>query len=177
MRAAGVLRRRLSFEGQKVQAYTANVFVLKVIDALEQAGVPYALVGSYALALHGVVRGTVDVDIAIALDAEAFKRCEEALTSIGLVPRLPVTAEEVFRNREEFIAKRNMRAWSFSNPADPLEVVDVLITEDAAKMRIVKKRAFGRELRVAAIDELIAMKRKTGRPQDVEDIRALERLR
>ncbi len=153
------------------------MFILKVVEALERAEVPYAIVGGYALALHGAVRGTVDVDIAIALDAGAFKRCEEALASIGLAPRLPVTAEEVFRFREEFIARRNMRAWSFGNPANPLEVVDILITEDASRLRTVEKKAFGRVLKVAAIEELIAMKRKAGRPQDIEDIRALERLR
>ena len=153
------------------------MFILKVVEALEQAEVPYAIVGGYALALHGAVRGTVDVDIAIALDAETFRRCEEALASIGLAPRLPVTAEEVFRFREEFIARRNMKAWSFCNPANPLEVVDILITEDASRMGTVEKRAFGRVLKVAAIDELIVMKRKAGRPQDIEDIRALERLR
>lgn len=153
------------------------MFIRKVIDALSQAQVPYALVGGYALVLHGAVRGTVDIDIAIALDADAFKRCESALKSIGLTPRLPVTAEEVFHFREEYIAKRNLKAWSFYNPANPLEVVDILITENAASLASVDKQAFGMTLHVAAIDELIAMKRKAGRPQDIEDIKALEKLK
>jgi hypothetical protein len=152
------------------------MFVCKVIDALDRNDVPYTLVGGYALVLHGVVRGTVDIDIAISLNAEVFKRCESALQSIGLAPRLPVTAEELFHFREEYIARRNLKAWSFHNPANPLEVVDILITEDAEAIESVDKQAFGRHIHVAAVPELIAMKQKAGRPQDIEDIKALERL-
>jgi len=112
------------------------MFVRKVIDALTGADVPYTLVGGYALVLHGVIRGTVDIDI----------------------------------------ANRNLRACSFYNPANPLEVVDILITEDAETISSIEKSAFGMTLHVAAIDALIAMKRKAGRPQDIEDIKALEKL-
>jgi len=152
------------------------MFIRKVVGALDKADVPYVLVGGYALVLHGVVRGTVDIDIAVALDAGVFRRCETALKSIGLTPRLPVTAEEVFHFREEYIANRNLVAWSFYNPANPLEMVDVLIGEDAGAMQTVEVEAFGMTLKVAAIGELIAMKRKAGRAQDIEDIRALEKL-
>jgi hypothetical protein len=36
-----------------------------------------------------------------------------------------------------------LKAWSFANPRNPLEVVDILITEDARKISTVNKRAFG----------------------------------
>jgi len=152
------------------------MFIKRVIRALSDADVPYVLAGGYALALHGAVRGTVDIDIAIALDEDVFVRCETALKGIGLVPRLPVTAAEVFHFREEYIRRRNLVAWSFHNPANPLEVVDILITEDAARLESVEMKAFDMTLRVASIPALMAMKRKAGRPQDLEDIRALERL-
>lgn len=152
------------------------MFIKRVIRALSDADVPHALVGGYALALHGAVRGTVDIDLVIALDAVVFRRCEAALKGIGLVPRLPVTAGEVFGFREEYIRRRNLVAWSFHNPANPLEVVDIVITEDARKLESVEIKAFDMTLRVASIPALIVMKRKAGRPQDLEDIRALERL-
>ena len=37
-------------------------FLQRVCTALDDAGVPYALVGGQAVALQGVVRATVDVD-------------------------------------------------------------------------------------------------------------------
>lgn len=152
------------------------MFVRDVIHSLRSRRVRYALVGGYAVALHGAVRGTVDVDIVIALDRPTFERAEAALRAIGLESRLPVTAAEVFEFREEYIERRNLRAWSFTNPDNPLEVVDILITEDAAAIDTVVKRAFGMSIKVAAIPALIAIKEKSGRPQDLEDIKALERL-
>lgn len=153
------------------------MFIQRVIRALEAHRVRYALVGGYAVALHGAIRGTVDIDIAISLNRATFKRAENALEDIGLESRLPVTAEDVFAFREEYIQKRNLTAWSFANSRNPLEVVDILITEDASKISTVKKHAFGMSIKVAAIPDLIAIKKKAGRPQDLEDIKALEKLR
>ncbi len=39
------------------------MFLLRISQAFQQANIPYALVGGYAVALHGAVRGTIDVDI------------------------------------------------------------------------------------------------------------------
>ncbi|NCF81606.1 MAG: hypothetical protein GWP74_08315 [Proteobacteria bacterium] len=152
------------------------MFIQTVIRALDKHRVKYALVGGYAVALHGAIRGTVDVDIAIALNRATFKRIETALHEIGLESRLPVTAEEVFAFRAEYIQSRNLKAWSFANPRNPLEVVDILITEDAKRINTVNKRAFGMIVKVAAIADLIAIKKKAGRAQDLEDIKALRKL-
>jgi predicted nucleotidyltransferase len=152
------------------------MFIQRVIRALEKHRVKYALVGGYAVALHGAVRGTVDIDIVIALNRATYKRVESALHEIGLESRLPVSAEEVFSFREEYIRKRHLKAWSFTNPRNPLEVVDILITEDARKIRTVSKHAFGMSVKIVDIPELIAIKRKAGRAQDLEDIKALKKL-
>lgn len=41
------------------------MFLIELCQSLEQHNVRYALVGGYAVALHGAVRGTVDVDFVI----------------------------------------------------------------------------------------------------------------
>ena len=152
------------------------MFIQKVIRALEKHHVKYALVGGYAVALHGAIRGTVDVDIVIALTKVSLESTENALGKIGLQSRLPVTAEDVYRFRKEYIENRNLAAWSFINPDNPLEVVDILITEDVNNLTTVTRQAFGMKIKVAAIPDLIALKKISGRPQDIEDIRALEKL-
>lgn len=153
------------------------MFIQKVIRALELHHVQYALIGGYAVALHGAARGTVDVDILITFNLKAFKNTEKALKSIGLEPRLPVTADEVFDFREEYIKNRNLIAWSFINPKNPTEMVDVVITENLKDIRTVSKAAFGMKIIVAAIDDLIMIKKKSGGKQDKEDIKALEKLK
>jgi hypothetical protein len=152
------------------------MLLLRVTRAFERAKVPYALVGGYAVALHGAVRGTVDVDLVIRLREADFLRAEKALRSLGLQPRLPVTASEVFRYREEYIRNRNLTAWSFVNPALPSELVDVILTEDLARMTVKRLKVGGQTIRVASVDDLVRMKRASGRPQDLEDVEALRRL-
>jgi len=153
------------------------MFIRKVIQALEVNRVEYAVVGGYAVAMHGAVRGTVDIDLAIALSQKSYERTENAMQQLGLQSRLPVSAGDVFKFRKEYISNRNLIAWSFINSDNPLEVVDILITEDASKLDIVEKQAFDLKIRLVSIPELIRMKRQSNRPQDVEDIRALEKIK
>jgi len=54
------------------------------------------LVGGYAVALHGAVRGTVDIDTVIQLKQNAFNNAEQAFKKLGLQPRLAVSADDVF---------------------------------------------------------------------------------
>ena len=152
------------------------MFIKEVIRALETQGVRYVLVGGCAVALHGAVRGTVDIDLVVPLTKVAFQRTESALGGLGLASRLPVTAAEVFAFRNEYVRNRNLTTWTFVNPDKPLEIVDIIITVDARRVKTATKRAFGMELRIMAIPDLIAMKKASGRAQDIEDIKALEKL-
>ena len=152
------------------------MFVERVIRALDRAKVRYALVGGYAVALHGAVRGTVDIDLVIVLKRQQFEALEKAMTNLGLQSILPVTAREVFDYREEYIRNRNLVAWSFFNPSNPLEIVDILITEDLDSIKTETKQIGKLRIEIAAIPDLISMKRKSNRPQDKEDIKALEKL-
>jgi hypothetical protein len=150
------------------------MFYIKVFEALKD--IQYAVVGGFALTLHGAVRGTIDLDVVIAFKQTEFEKIETALKSVGLSPRLPVTAQEVFSFREEYIKKRNLIAWSFVNVARPSEIVDVILTHDQSKMKSVTKTAMGTKIRVASIADLIKMKQAAGRPQDIEDIKMLKAL-
>ena len=152
-------------------------FLERVVRALEAHKVAFALAGGYAVALHGAVRGTVDVDLVIRLRKNDFVSAEAALKGIGLAPRLPVTAEEVFQFRKEYIERRHLIAWTFVNPDHPTEIVDILLTEDLSSHEIVRVRAAGLRIPVLGLADLIRMKKRSGRPQDLEDVRALESLR
>ncbi|MGQ0703512.1 MAG: hypothetical protein ACT4PM_10315 [Gemmatimonadales bacterium] len=45
---------------------TALELLRRVIGALDQAGIPYMITGSFAAAVHGVPRATQDIDLVIA---------------------------------------------------------------------------------------------------------------
>ena len=149
----------------------------RICGALRDAGVRYAVVGGYAVALHGAVRGTIDIDVALPWSPRDLQAAEAALIGIGLVSRLPLTAHEVHAFRDEYISERGLVAWNFYNPEDPSEQVDVVIAYDLAGKRTTTVELSDGPVQVLAIDELIDMKRASGRPQDLEDARALELLR
>lgn len=152
-------------------------FLSRVSNALETAGVRYALVGGYAVALHGAVRGTVDIDLVLRWSADDLAAAEAALAGIGLVSRLPVTAEDVFRFRDEYVRNRNLIAWNFYNRHDLSEQVDVVISADLKGKRRVRIETTAGPVHVLSRKDLIAMKKASGRPQDLADVAALEKLR
>ena len=149
----------------------------RICTALNDAGMRYAVVGGYAVALHGAVRGTLDIDVAIDWTRPALQAVQDALGGLGFVSRLPVSAEDVFSRRDEYITRRNLVAWNFYNPADPSEQVDIIIAYDLKNKRITPVTLPECVVPILSIEDLIDMKRSSGRPQDREDVAALEKLR
>jgi hypothetical protein len=152
------------------------MFVLKVAQALKEANVRFAIAGGYAVALHGALRGTLDLDLVLRLDRQNFVEAAGALRRLRLEPRLPATAEEVFDFRGEYLKHRALRQWDFHDAEDPSQRVDILLAHDLRTLRVDRLRCGDAELPVVSRADLVAMKRASGRPQDLEDARALELL-
>jgi len=153
------------------------MFLIELVKALDKAKLDYALVGGYAVALHGAVRGTLDVDLVLSLDKSSLIKAEKVFLNMRLVSKLPVSAAEIFEFRKEYITKRNLVAWSFVDPNNPLRLLDIVITEDLKNLETVKLKVHGQAIKVASISSLIQMKKKSSRQQDIADIEALEQIR
>jgi len=153
------------------------MFIQNVCCALDEANVSYVIVGGYAVALHGVIRGTVDVDIAIQWSLENLQCAEKALRGIGLVSLIPITAETLFQCRDEYIQSRNLIAWNFYDPSNPINQVDIVINYDLKEAHHTKrvKTSLG-IIPILALNELIKMKEASGRSQDLADVKALKNL-
>lgn len=153
------------------------MFIHDICSALDKAEVPYAIVGGYAVALHGAIRGTVDVDVAIQWSFKNLQNAENALKQIGLVSLIPINAETLFHFRDEYIQNRNLIAWNFYDPSNPLNQVDIIINYDLKSLRNTKtvKTVLG-TIRILSLNDLIEMKKASGRPQDLEDVKALTNL-
>ncbi len=150
-------------------------FLERVCRAFDDADVDYAIVGGQAVALHGVVRGTVDVEVALRWSSLMLERAEKALLGIGLMSQLPLTAADVFKHRDDYVANRNLVAWSFHDPSAPMCQVDVIITYDLAGKRTQRIGLDADTARVLSVPDLIDMKRRSGRPQDLADVEALRK--
>lgn len=153
------------------------MFLNRVCNQLSKRRVPYALVGGHAVALHGAVRGTVDLDFVIRWSKTNLEKAVQALGECGLVSRLPIGAQDVYRFRDEYIRNRNLIAWNFYNPQAQAEQVDLLINYDLGEQKTKAIKTTGGSVKVLNIDDLIAMKRASGREQDLKDAQALEKLK
>jgi hypothetical protein len=153
------------------------MFLIKLIKKLDDLKIPYALVGGHAVAFHGAVRGTLDIDLVIKWTLKNLKDLEMALKDLGLSSRLPLTYEEVFNFKDEYIKNRNLIAWNFINPDNPTEQVDIILTTDLSRKSVVSKKIGEIYAKVLSKKDLIEMKKQSGRKQDLIDIEALEKLK
>ena len=153
------------------------MFIYRLTEALETRGVDYAIAGGYAVALHGAVRGTVDIDIVLRFTKKNLFAAEVALGDLGLQSRLPLKGDEVFDFRDEYVRNRNLLAWNFINVSNPAESVDIILTDDLRNLKTKRISSNQKTLRVVSIDDLIKMKEKSHRQQDLEDIKALRSLK
>jgi len=151
-------------------------FLETICQAFNKKGVDYALVGGHAVALHGAVRGTVDIDFVIKWEEKTLLGVEQILQQQGLVSRLPISGSDVFSFRDEYIRNRNLIAWNFYHPHDASQQVDIIISYDLDINDLTVYKTAKTEIALLAKEPLIEMKRKSGRPQDIEDILALEKL-
>ena len=153
-----------------------------LFEALNRGGVRYVVVGGVATVLHGYARLTVDVDLVVDLASAEAARAIDVLTALGLVPRVPVEAAEFADStkRETWIRERNMRVFTMIDPGNPMRQVDLFVEppmdfqELWARAEMVHLEHT--DVRIASIQDLIAMKRNAGRPQDLADIEALEAI-
>lgn len=152
------------------------MFIQNVTQALHQHGVIFAVVGGYAVALHGAVRGTIDLDLALQWNQKNIENAVAAIQSIGLVSRLPLNCKTVFEQRQELINKRNLIAWNFYNPDNLAEQIDLIIDFDLADKAITHIPLRDSFIPVLNKQDLIQMKEKAGRSQDLADVDALRKI-
>jgi hypothetical protein len=160
-----------------------RMFFKHAIAALSESGAKYCVVGGFAVSLHGIPRMTYDLDIVVLMDAANLARVDRALRSLGLAPRAPVELaafadDEV---RREWLMERNLMALSYGDSADPLREVDVLVSPPVDSVSDVVARAKhvavgNLTVPLVAIPDLIQMKRRSDRAQDLADVAHLEQL-
>lgn len=158
------------------------MFYLELFRELEAKKVRYLLVGGIAMNLHGVPRMTMDVDIILAMDETNLRAFLGAANRLGLQPVAPVKKEDLLNPsaRKSWVTEKHLAAFALRPSAPTGPTVDVLIdpplTVDDALRRAEIKVIDGVHVSLAAVEDMIALKRAAGRKQDEDDIRQLEKL-
>ena len=149
---------------------------------LRSDGIRYVLVGGLALVLHGHRRMTADVDLFVDLEPFAARRTIETMLKLGLRPRAPVSPFD-FANpeiRERWVEEKGMAVFGFWHPSTMMLEVDLLayhpIDFERAWKRSSQLPLAEQFVTVAHFEDLLALKRLSGRSHDAEDLALLETL-
>ena len=176
-RAESLTRLRTAFTDQAAMASN----FLEILSQLHDHHVDFVIVGGVAAALHGSSRVTFDLDVVPNLTEKSWQAAVDLLWSLGARPRIPESLERI-RDIDQvrgWQRDKGMLALNFRTPDGSTEV-DLLVSESdqfaSLRERAVKVTIDQRTFFVASIDDLIAMKRHPGRPQDLLDIAQLQEI-
>ncbi|HEY5258081.1 MAG TPA: DUF6036 family nucleotidyltransferase [Candidatus Baltobacteraceae bacterium] len=143
----------------------SNSDLIDLLRALNAEGARYLIVGGYALAFHGHVRATKDVDVFVGTDAENAGRVWRALKAFG-APIAELREADLATPDTFFIMGRA------PNQIDIITTIDGVAFERAWKGRRASTYG-GVPTHFIGREDLLANKSASGRPQDRLDVEAL----
>jgi predicted nucleotidyltransferase len=150
-----------------------------IFKDLNDAGVDYTLVGGVAVNFYGIPRMTYDLDLAIALNPENILKLVSRLGDWGYKPRAPVDPHDLAdeKKRGIWIREKNMKAFSFYHEKEAIGEIDVLI-DLPMPYKDLRERATvfdveGTSVPVVSLQDLIELKLRAGRQQDLSDVQHL----
>jgi hypothetical protein len=138
-----------------------------LLAELERAGVPYAVAGALALAIHGVPRATTDIDLLVRPESLAAARGVARARGFG-VEALPM----------RFSDGLEVRRSTKTDAPEVLTLDLILVNENLEPVWASRERVSTERGAVWVVSRrgLIEMKAWAGREQDLADIRRLLEL-
>ncbi len=155
---------------------------LSLLQLLASQGIEFVVVGGVAATLHGGRRTTFDLDVVPRLSSQSWDKTIRAVWKAGGRPRIPESLDRIsdVENVRRWMDEKGMRALTFRS-ADGVMEIDFLVQESHRFDQLLQRAELitvdGVQYAVASIDDLIAMKREAGRPQDLVDIAELEAIK
>jgi hypothetical protein len=144
----------------------------RIFAVLDAHRVEYVVIGGLAVQVHGHVRMTNDVDLIPAPTPRNLERLAAALTELDA--RVLNPGSEELGIDAQMLPRATL--WQLSTPHGDIDVLHD--APGAAPFSELRERALviavgERPIPIAGRDDLIRMKRASGRPVDLADIAAL----
>lgn len=137
----------------------------EMLSALSEAGADFLIVGAHALAAHGIVRATGDIDIWVRPTRENAERVMRALAMFG-APLLDLTIEDLTKTDTVF------QIGVDPSRVDILSGISGVAFEGAWSRRVVLD-IDGVTVPVLSRADFVTNKRASGRPKDLLDLQLL----
>ena len=137
-----------------------------MLSALSEANVEFLLVGAHALAVHGYVRATGDLDIWVRPTPENAVRVWQAIAKFG-APHRQMTIEDFCTPDVVFQIGVAPNRLDLMTSISGVEFDSAWMNRQAAMFGTISFFVIGR-------NELLKNKRASGRPKDLADVAWLE---
>lgn len=139
----------------------------QLLKLLKENKVKFVVIGATAFPVHGYSRATLDIDIFIKPERPNAQRALKALKEFGY--------DVTDLTRDDLLTKKVLiRQYLIETDIHP--TVKGVTFERVWKNKV--KARFGKTLVwFASLDDLITMKKASRRPQDLEDLKYLLRLK
>ena len=155
---------------------------LAIFEALNKLKIDYLVVGGLAANFHGIPRMTYDIDLMIRLESPNILKLVKKLSQWGYQPKVPVNPTDLADDakRNLWIDTKGMKAFNFYSETLPIGEIDLIIASPIPYPQL-KKRSVPIEIKkkkipVISIPDLIALKVKAGREQDIADVKYLKMI-
>jgi hypothetical protein len=156
-----------------------------LLGTLVEHGVDLIVIGGYAVAAHGYVRATKDIDICPDPAEANLQRLADALADLDAEP---IGMDELdpgeFDLRPDLAGLRAGGNWTLMTRYGRLDVMQHLagLGDDGGgweelTREAVTRRFLGHDCLFCSYDDLLRMKRGAGRPQDDVDVTNLKAAR
>lgn len=140
-------------------------------DCLNQVDADYLVVGSEAVAFHGVPRYSLDFDVLVRPTQGNLFRVKAALESFGV----PALASEI----DPEVWTRTRSTLRLGEPPVQIDVLLQIsgIDYEPARRESVEGRYGDVRVRFLSLADLLRNKRAAGREKDLADVKALEAVK
>jgi hypothetical protein len=144
----------------------------RIFEALDAHRVEYVVVGGIAVQAHGHVRMTSDIDLIPLPTPENLERLAAALSA--LQARVLNSGAEHLKIDAQMLPRATL--WQLATRYGDVDILHD--APGAAPFAEMRERALvialaGHSIPIASRDDLISMKRASGRPVDLSDVAAL----
>jgi len=161
----------------------STMYYFEILKELFNREIDYLIVGGLAVNLYGVPRVTQDIDIIISFEKENIFKLNEILRNLGYVPRLPGIDPQELADpivRGDWIANKNLKAFSFYHKKDSYKAVDIVLVHPLDFSQAFQNKTIKKVediiINLVSLNDLITMKSFSSRQQDLSDIELLRKI-
>src|SRR3989338_7737984 len=155
---------------------------LEIFKKFNERKIQYIVVGGMAVNFHGIPRATYDIDLLVYLEDSNLKKFLSLMRRWGFKPKVPVDIMDFSdkNKRYDWIKNKNMRAFNLVNPDWAISEIDIVIDTPVDYKKAAKNIKYitlqDMAIPTISIGDLIAMKKRSDRVQDKQDIRHLRKI-